>query len=417
MNKTLVMRILNTVLFAAMAAANILANVLPIGDFSTGQISAMYPTLITPPGWTFAIWGLIYALLAVFAVRQLVSKPFYESLDLGPFFLLSCLMNISWIFSWHFQNMTLALLSILALFVLLLIMYQRTGDTDFLTKTTFSIYFAWITVAALIMIFAAVKTFTGHAPITPIVPRDSASSAVAIPAMADSFTGIVLISGTPEIVSYVTVFEYIMAVGALIILLILAAEHTRRYKDPAYLAVILWALAGVLIRQVTSVTPPVLFNIVCGVVMSIIAYLMINIFNARRKEKAMNTKSKVKIYECRTCGNLIFKLEDSGVTPVCCGADMEEITPKTTDEFREKHVPVITRIGDRVVVSVGEMLHPMNDAHHINWILLETNKGIHLAYLKAEPESIARFTLCKGETVVAAYANCNLHGLWMGVCC
>ncbi len=111
----------------------------------------------------------------------------------------------------------------------------------------------------------------------------------------------------------------------------------------------------------------------------------------------MNTKSKVKIYECRTCGNLIFKLEDSGVTPVCCGADMEEITPKTTDEFREKHVPVITRIGDRVVVSVGEMLHPMNDAHHINW--QRGDRGSRLCQLQSPRTLDGRLLLSVKRTI------------------
>ena len=161
-----------------------------------------------------------------------------------------------------------------------------TRRADLFTKITFSIYYAWITAASLIMIFAAGKTLTGRAPITPIVPRASitpAAAAETAPGVLDQFTGIVLISGTPEIVSYVTVLEYICAVAALILLTVIAILHTRKYKDPAYLAVILWALMGILIRQATSITPPILFDIICAIAIFIAAYLMIDIFTTKMK--------------------------------------------------------------------------------------------------------------------------------------
>ncbi len=131
----------------------------------------------------------------------------------------------------------------------------------------------------------------------------------------------------------------------------------------------------------------------------------------------MKNTSKVKIYKCNTCGNLIFMLEDSGVIPVCCGSDMELLTAKTTDDYHEKHVPVIVRDGSKVTVTVGEVVHPMTDVHHINWILLETTRGSRITYLETNTEPAARFTLCDKEEIVAAYAYCNLHGFWKGTCC
>lgn len=287
MTKNFAMRIANAVLFAAMVAVNVLANTLPLGDFNTGQISAMYPTLITPPGWTFAIWGLIYAALFVVIIRQLLDERYSRILSVGPWFILSCLANIGWIFSWHFRSMLPATVTILLLLLSLYQIYKRTRRADLFTKITFSIYYAWITAASLIMIFAAGKTLTGHAPITPIVPRSAVTPAAAaaetVPGILDQFTGIVLISGTPEIVSYVTVLEYICAVAALILLTVIAILHTRKYRDPAYLAVILWALMGILIRQATSITPPILFDIICAIAIFIAAYLMIDIFTTKKK--------------------------------------------------------------------------------------------------------------------------------------
>lgn len=58
----------NTAAFAAVLAVNALANLLPIGGKTTGEISEQYANLFTPAGYTFAIWGLIYLLLGIFVV-------------------------------------------------------------------------------------------------------------------------------------------------------------------------------------------------------------------------------------------------------------------------------------------------------------------------------------------------------------
>jgi hypothetical protein len=42
-----------------MIVLNVLANALPLGGRTTGEISDAYPNLFAPAGYTFAIWGLI----------------------------------------------------------------------------------------------------------------------------------------------------------------------------------------------------------------------------------------------------------------------------------------------------------------------------------------------------------------------
>lgn len=88
----------------------------------------------------------------------------------------------------------------------------------------------------------------------------------------------------------------------------------------------------------------------------------------------------------------------------------EELTANTTDGAHEKHVPVITKTGDEVKVEVGSVEHPSLPAHYIEWILLETEMGFQIHYLKPgyKPEAIFKTT----EPVKAAYEYCNLHGLW-----
>lgn len=122
---------------------------------------------------------------------------------------------------------------------------------------------------------------------------------------------------------------------------------------------------------------------------------------------------KRKFLLCRRCGNLIEMINDSGVTPICCGADMNELTPNSVEAATEKHIPVVEIDDNRAKVTVGSTLHPMEEAHYIEWIYLETSMGIKRVKLNPGEEPVANFALLEEETVVAAYAYCNLHGLWI----
>ena len=122
---------------------------------------------------------------------------------------------------------------------------------------------------------------------------------------------------------------------------------------------------------------------------------------------------KRKFLLCRRCGNLIEMINDSGVTPICCGTDMNELTPNSVEAATEKHIPVVEIDGNIAKVTVGSTLHPMEEAHYIEWIYLETSIGIKRVKLNPKEEPIASFALLEEETEVAAYAYCNLHGLWI----
>ena len=122
---------------------------------------------------------------------------------------------------------------------------------------------------------------------------------------------------------------------------------------------------------------------------------------------------KRKFLLCRRCGNLIEMINDSGITPICCGTDMTEVVANTTEAATEKHIPVIEVSNNIAKITVGEVLHPMEESHYIEWIYLETNKGIKRVRLEPGIKPIASFALLKDEEVLKAYAYCNLHGLWM----
>lgn len=120
----------------------------------------------------------------------------------------------------------------------------------------------------------------------------------------------------------------------------------------------------------------------------------------------------MKFYICKHCGNIVTKLNDSGVPLVCCGERMQELVPNTVEASGEKHVPVAEVQGDTVVVNVGAVDHPMAEEHHIEWIVLQTGSGFQVRRLN--PGSAPHATFLLGdEKPLAVWAYCNLHGLWM----
>ena len=118
-----------------------------------------------------------------------------------------------------------------------------------------------------------------------------------------------------------------------------------------------------------------------------------------------------KFYICPHCGNIAQMIHDAGVSLVCCGRKMEEMIPNSVEASGEKHMPVVSREGDKLIVNVGSVSHPMEEKHSIEWVHVETENGSHIRRLQPGSEPTVEFSL-NGEKPVAVYAYCNLHGLW-----
>ena len=121
---------------------------------------------------------------------------------------------------------------------------------------------------------------------------------------------------------------------------------------------------------------------------------------------------KMKFYVCTHCGNIVAFANDAGVPIVCCGQKMAELVPNTVEASVEKHLPVISQEGNIVTVTVGSVDHPMGEEHLIDWVALETQQGNQRKQLIVDGEPKVQCALVEGDAVVAAYAYCNLHGLW-----
>ena len=117
----------------------------------------------------------------------------------------------------------------------------------------------------------------------------------------------------------------------------------------------------------------------------------------------------MKFYKCPICGNIIYVVEGNEKLIKCCGSPLEELIPNTVDATIEKHVPTCKVEGDKLIVTVGEVEHPMTNEHYIMFIAQVAGENINIIKLKPNDLPTATFPYIENATI---YAYCNLHSLW-----
>ena len=122
-------------------------------------------------------------------------------------------------------------------------------------------------------------------------------------------------------------------------------------------------------------------------------------------------KGNQKFFICKHCGNITGLIKSSGVPLVCCGEKMTELQPNTVEAGAEKHLPVVTVSKNSVGVQVGSVPHPMEEGHNIVFVYIETECGGQRKRLKVGDKPALTFSF-SNDKPIAAYAYCNLHGLW-----
>jgi len=131
-------------------------------------------------------------------------------------------------------------------------------------------------------------------------------------------------------------------------------------------------------------------------------------------------RGRQKFFHCSLCGNLVGLLGNTGVPMVCCGQEMSELVPNTVEASTEKHVPDVSveamscaggNVCTCIRVQVGSVPHPMEEAHNIPFVYVETERGGQRRLLKADEEPKVDFNIVNDKPV-AVFAYCNLHGLW-----
>lgn len=216
MNRGLFLRVVSSVALIATLAVNALANILPINGLTTGEVADRYPSLFTPTGFTFSIWSVIYALLLAFIVYAWIHRSNKSITAMLPWFVLSCVLNISWILVWHHlmpvSSVIIMVLLLFTLTTLFRLAHRSSNDSQkhaVFVSLPFTIYFAWICVATIANIAAYLSStgWNGFA-ISPQV-----------------WTVMMLVTAC--------------ALGLVIFL---------RFRTPAVIAVILWTLVGIFFR-------------------------------------------------------------------------------------------------------------------------------------------------------------------------
>lgn len=156
---------LNWIFFVSVILVNALANILPINGYNTGQVSGFYPNYFVPAGFTFSIWGIIYLLLFIYTIAFT-----YYTINAGkfpktqhylnkvtPLFLVTCILNCTWIFAWHYLQVELSVIVMLFFLATLCKIFIEankvtevlTPTQSFLLITPFTIYLGWISVATI----------------------------------------------------------------------------------------------------------------------------------------------------------------------------------------------------------------------------------------------------------------------------
>lgn len=149
----------NVAAFILVIVFNALSNALPFNDQTQTEIAARYPSLFTPAGFTFSIWGVIYLVLLAFVIYQALPSQRQNALiaRLSVPFKINCVSNALWLVAWHYDQVALALLIMLVILATLVIIYrelitqitQATFLQHLLLYLPFSLYTSWISVATI----------------------------------------------------------------------------------------------------------------------------------------------------------------------------------------------------------------------------------------------------------------------------
>lgn len=135
---------------------NSLSSALPLFGDSNGEVSDSLPNAFTPAGLTFAIWGIIFLGLLVFAVYQALPGQRgarYDAL-LWPY-LLANLLNVGWLLAFQSLHFGLSVLIMLALLGSLIWLYTRLRSLQLKRSEALalglptSLYLDWIALATI----------------------------------------------------------------------------------------------------------------------------------------------------------------------------------------------------------------------------------------------------------------------------
>jgi len=121
---------------------------------------------------------------------------------------------------------------------------------------------------------------------------------------------------------------------------------------------------------------------------------------------------RLEVYKCEVCGNIVEVLFGAKGELVCCGKPMVLQKENTVDAAKEKHVPVVEKTADGFKVKVGDVAHPMEEKHYIQWVEIIADGKAYCQFLNPGEAPEATFRIQADQITAREY--CSLHGLWKG---
>jgi hypothetical protein len=244
------------VTYLAMVTMNFLANALPLNGRGTGEVSDAYPSLFTPAGLTFSIWGVIYLLLGLHVLYQLGLFRGDEHDDallnrVGLLFSVSSLANTAWVFAWHYDVIWLSVVLIITILVCLIRITNILRSANLTTRqrwlvgVPFSVYFGWTTVATVANITVLLVSLNWNGFGLP----DSTWAAVIV-----------------------------------VVAMLIGTATMLRNNDIAYGLVLIWAYLGILLRQTSADGFSGRYTVIIATVIgSLVVYVVAEVVVVRRR--------------------------------------------------------------------------------------------------------------------------------------
>ncbi|RLB17774.1 MAG: desulfoferrodoxin [Deltaproteobacteria bacterium] len=121
---------------------------------------------------------------------------------------------------------------------------------------------------------------------------------------------------------------------------------------------------------------------------------------------------RLEVYKCEVCGNIVEVLHGGKGELVCCNQPMKLLKENTVDAAKEKHVPIVEKTAEGFKVKVGDVAHPMEEKHYIEWIELIVGDKAYRQFLNPGDAPEAVFNVQADQATAREF--CNLHGLWKG---
>jgi len=220
------LQIINIISWIFMVSFNYASQTIPLNQKTMQELSAKYMTLLSPAPYAFMIWTLIYALLLVFVIYQArdlfrknkVYMPFLK--DIGLYFFLSSILNVLWLFAWHYERIFLSLVILILLLITLIMIYTNIYSNNnyslldkIIVRTPFSIYFAWVTVAVFI------------------------NTSIFLKSVDFGMT------------------DELFLILSLVLLFIITLIIAVKYKDIAFVLTIIWGISGIIAARFSVVEP------------------------------------------------------------------------------------------------------------------------------------------------------------------